>query len=101
MKKNDVFHTEELGKRKTNKLLGGLKHAQTDAKLLPRHTSLSLEDIYKFQDPVNIYYYFLKLFYYSIKHYVIFVMNRSKKVTVVLILELAYQLIHAIILKKK
>ncbi len=46
MKKNDVFHTEELGKRKTNKLLGGLKHAQTDAKLLPRHTSLSLEDIF-------------------------------------------------------
>ena len=33
MKKNEGFHTEELGKRKTNRISGGSNSAQIGAKL--------------------------------------------------------------------
>ena len=46
MKKNEGFHTEELGKR--NRVLGGVNHAQIGAKLLENNKQPNLPGSFSF-----------------------------------------------------
>ena len=48
MKKNEGFHTEELGKRKTNRISGGSNSAQIGAKLFENSKQSNLSGSFSF-----------------------------------------------------
>ena len=57
MKKNEGFHTEELGKR--NRVLGGVNHAQIGAKLLENNKQPNLPGSFSFNETNSVIFLFL------------------------------------------